>query len=339
MAYSNVRTTPPAHMRHTDLKPREEIRIVLTGRTGNGKSASGNTILNRKAFTSVMSPSSVTTECEKAKGTAGGYKVAVIDTPGLHDTKYKLEEVVRKLKMCLSLAAPGPHVFLIVISLNRFTKEEQESVELLQQVFGERAADYSFVLFTHGDQLGYRIEEFIVRCPRLSLLIQKCHGRYHVFNNVVTNTDQVSQLLNKIIRMVNYNGGMYYTNAMFQEAERAIQEQVRKILAAKAEAIHREKEKLRARLEGEQLQTQLRWLDDDVKARSREKAEKKNKFIETGMVVTSAEAGVMIGSTAAAAGGPVCMGVGAVVGGAVGALVGLISPAVVKVLKNKCSVQ
>lgn len=281
----------------------------------------------------------MTSECEKARGTAAGFRVALIDTPGIYDTKYTEQEVVRKLRECISLSAPGPHVFLIVIKLDRFTQEEQKTVELLQMVFGDRAAAYSMVLFTHGERLvNTTVEAFFSQCEKLRSLVERCDMRYHVLSNTISDSCQVAELLTKINSMVQHNGGMYYTNAMFQAAERAIQERAEEIFYLNAEKKRQEEEKLKATVEASLLQEEMQRLDEEYRRESRKKAEKKNKFVK-GLIVPSAEVGMLAGAAATACAGPVCAVVGAVVGGTIGALVGLLTPIGAKAVKNMCAVQ
>ena len=152
--------------------------------------------------------------------------------------------------------------------VGRYTFEEQKTVALMKTVFGKPALKHMIVLLTCKDNLEEKsLSDFLADSDvKLRNIISECGNRYCAFNRAseAEKEAQVQELVELIEEMVQNNGGDYFTDAIYKDAEKRL----------------RQREEDLKKIYTDQLNNEMKLVEKEYADKSPEEREEKIKLLK-----------------------------------------------------------
>ena len=139
-----------------ELPTGKKLTIVVIGKAGSGKSATANSIVGRRIFTTSSSATSTVSSKFQFGCRIDERQIDVLDTPGSLSPGDLQDEASR----ILELAPKGFDAIVLVAKYGcRLTGEDAQALQLLQGVLGDNVRKYIILVLSFGDQAEHEATE------------------------------------------------------------------------------------------------------------------------------------------------------------------------------------
>lgn len=229
-----------------------ELRLVVLGRAGAGKTSAVSTILGLEQDGAALSHE----ECSKHTGQTAGRQVTVVSSSDWFGSSCIPENRKRQLCSLLALSSPGPHAFLLCVPLNQPADGEAKALDVLEQLLGTAVIqNNTVVLFTHTEELDQEetLEDYLVTWRKdLTELVRRCGDRYHTLETKgkADTKEAIRELLDKVDQAVRESGTEQFSCQLYQDVEEQIQKRQDELLKQRqADGLDTDTEDLRREAE------------------------------------------------------------------------------------------
>ncbi|KAI8761463.1 AIG protein [Biomphalaria glabrata] len=189
------------------------VSLILLGSPGNGKSATGNSIIGKQVFKTAAGTSTNLSSSVMESYIYEDLKVNVVDVPGVQADQSpddSLNSFIELLDQAFKLCSNKFNALVIVLKYGqRFTRQESDLIKFVKGVLGKNVIrDFGICIVTHGDNFEQDEdnESFEHWCEMqegdIKSLFTECNYRCVLLNNRSKDLNTTKSQMNSIMRNI-----------------------------------------------------------------------------------------------------------------------------------------